>query len=180
MGLIEAKAYLEDRGYGDRIMLFEANSATVELAAKAAGVAPELIAKSLTFKVEDSPVMIICAGDGKVDNHKYKGVFGKKATMLTREEVSALIGHEVGGVCPFGIKDGVRVYLDEGLKRFEYVYPACGNDASAVKLTPDELFVLSGALGWIDVCKVPEALYPDWSRQGRICPAGRQGKKLCA
>ena len=156
MGLIEAKKYIEDKGYGERILLFTENSATVELAAKAAGVEPELIAKSLTFKVEDKPVMIVCAGDAKVDNRKYKDYFGKKATMLTRDEVSSLIGHEVGGVCPFGIHEGVQVYLDECLKRFEYVYPACGDDASAVKLTPDELFGLSGALDWIDVCKLPE------------------------
>lgn len=155
MAFEKAYSYLSERGLADRVLRFTVSSATVELAAAAVGCAPEHIAKSLTFMLPDGPVMIVCAGDGKIANPKYKAQFAVKAKMLTREEVSDLIGHEVGGVCPFGIKDGVKVYLDESLKRFETVYPACGDAQSAVKLTPDELFSASGALGWIDVCALP-------------------------
>ncbi len=154
MGLEEARSYLEGKGFGDRVLTFDVSSATVELAAQAVGTEPEKIAKSLTFMVDDRPVMILCAGDAKINNGKYKTVFHKKARMLTRDQVNQLVGHDVGGVCPFGIKDGVEVYLDESLKRFEKVYPACGNSASAVELTIGELEQLSGSLGWIDVCKV--------------------------
>jgi prolyl-tRNA editing enzyme YbaK/EbsC (Cys-tRNA(Pro) deacylase) len=156
MALEEAKEYLESKGYGDRIRIFDVSSATVELAAIAVGTEPEKIAKSLTFAVEDQPVMIICAGDAKVNNGKYKRFFHKKAKMLTREEVHEQIGHDVGGVCPFGIKEGVDVYLDESLKRFEKIYPACGSANSAVELTPTELEVLSGSKEWIDVCTIEE------------------------
>lgn len=154
MGLEEAKRYLDEKGYGERVMTFDVSSATVELAALAVGTEPQRIAKSLTFMVEDQPVMILCAGDAKISNPKYKGVFHKKARMLTREEVNSLIGHDVGGVCPFGIKNGVDVYLDESLKRFDKVYPACGSASSAVELTIEELEDLSASKGWIDVCKV--------------------------
>ena len=154
MGLEEAKRYLDEKGYGERVMTFEVSSATVELAALAVGTEPQRIAKSLTFMVDDRPVMILCAGDAKISNPKYKGVFHKKARMLTREEVNSLIGHDVGGVCPFGIKNGVDVYLDESLKRFDKVYPACGSASSAVELTIEELEDLSASKGWIDVCKV--------------------------
>lgn len=156
MALEEAKEYLVNKGYGDRVLVFEVSSATVELAAVAVGTEPEKIAKSLTFMVDEQPVMIICAGDAKINNSKYKGYFHKKAKMLTREEVNELIGHDVGGVCPFGIKDGVDVYMDVSLKRFEKIYPACGSANSAVELTPEELEQLSGSRGWIDVCKVLE------------------------
>lgn len=156
MALEEAKEYLVNKGYGDRVLVFEVSSATVELAAVAVGTEPEKIAKSLTFMVDEQPVMIICAGDAKINNSKYKGYFHKKAKMLTREEVNELIGHDVGGVCPFGIKDGVDVYMDVSLKRFEKIYPACGSANSAVELTPEELEQLSGSRGWIDVCKIPE------------------------
>ena len=152
MAFEEAKRYLDEKGYGDRVLTFNVSSATVELAAQAVGTEPARIAKSLTFKVDEQPVMIIAAGDVKVNNAKYKAVFHKKAKMLTREEVNTLIGHDVGGVCPFGIKDGVDVYLDESLKRFEVVYPACGNAASAVKLTPDELASIVDNKGWVDTC----------------------------
>lgn len=152
MALENAKAYLVEKGYGDRILEFEVSSATVELAAEAVGTEPARIAKSLTFKVDEQPVMVVCAGDVKVNNAKYKAQFGKKAKMLTREEVNAFIGHDVGGVCPFGIKDGVDVYLDESLKRFDIVYPACGNAASAVRLTPDEFQQIIDCKGWVDVC----------------------------
>lgn len=156
MALEEAKEYLVNKGYGDRILIFDVSSATVELAAVAVGTEPEKIAKSLTFMVDEQPVMIICAGDAKINNSKYKAYFHKKAKMLTREEVNELIGHDVGGVCPFGIKDGVDVYMDVSLKRFEKIYPACGSANSAVELTPEELEQLSGNRGWIDVCKIPE------------------------
>lgn len=156
MALETAKAYLEERGYGDRIQVFDVSSATVELAALAVGTEPARIAKSLTFKVEEQPVMILAAGDAKINNPKYKAFFHKKAKMLTREEVNAWIGHDVGGVCPFGIKEGVDVYLDVSMKRFDKVYPACGSANSAVELTPDELEVISGCKGWIDVCSIPE------------------------
>ena len=157
MALETAKKYLEDLGYGDRIMVFDVSSATVELAAKAVGTEPEKIAKSLTFKVNDKPVMILCAGDAKVSNPKYKECFHTKAKMLTFDEVHDLIGHDVGGVCPFGIKDGVEVYLDESLKRFEFVYPACGSANSAVKLTIEDLEKVSGYIQWVDICNIPEA-----------------------
>lgn len=151
-----AKKYLEEKGYGDRVMEFEVSSATVELAALAVGTEPERIAKSLTFIVDGKPVMILCAGDAKVANSKYKEFFHTKAKMLTFDEVHELIGHDVGGVCPFGIKDGVDVYLDESLKRFDIVYPACGSGNSAVKLTIPELEEVSGYKEWIAVCKYGE------------------------
>ena len=151
-----AKKHLESKGFADRIQEFDISSATVELAAKAVGTAPERIAKSLTFMVDGSPVMIICAGDAKIANSKYKAFFHTKAKMLTREEVHELIGHDVGGVCPFGINPGVKVYLDESLKRFDIVYPACGSDNSAVKLSIPELEKAADFPLWIDVCNIPE------------------------
>ena len=157
MAFDKAKAYLDEKGFGDRVKEFEVSSATVELAAIAVGTEPARIAKSLTFLVEEKPVMILCAGDVKIDNSKYKGMFHTKAKMLTPEQVENMIGHAVGGVCPFGIKEGVDVYLDESMKRFDTIYPACGSSNSAVKLTCEELEGLSGALGWIDVCKLIEA-----------------------
>ena len=156
MAYEEAFAYLQRKGYGDRVQTFDVSSATVELAAIAVGTEPARIAKSLTFMVEEQPVMILCAGDAKISNGKFKGFFHKKAKMLTAEEVHTLIGHDVGGVCPFGIKAGVDVYLDESLKRFEKVYPACGSASSAVELTPEELEQLSGSKDWIDVCRILE------------------------
>ena len=152
MALEIAKQYLEERGFGDRVMVFDVSSATVELAAQAVGTEPERIAKSLTFLVDDHPVMILCAGDAKINNPKYKAFFHTKAKMLTPDQVHECIGHDVGGVCPFGIKDGVTVYLEESLKRFDVVYPACGSSNSAVKLTIPELEKLSGFKEWIDVC----------------------------
>jgi len=151
-----AYAYLASHGMADRVMEFSVSSATVELAAEAVGCEPAKIAKSLTFMGTEGPVMIVCAGDAKIANPKYKAAFGTKAKMLTREEVSSLIGHDVGGVCPFGIHAGVAVYLDDSLKRFEWIYPACGNERSAVKLTPSELEQLAAPVSWVDVCSVPE------------------------
>lgn len=153
MAFENAKAYLDAKGFGDRVMVFETSSATVELAAAAVGTQPERIAKSLTFMVEEMPVMVLCAGDVKVDNSKYKAQFHTKAKMLSREEVDTLIGHSVGGVCPFGIRDGVRVFMDVSLKRFDTVYPACGSSNSAVRLELEELENLSKSEAWVDVCK---------------------------
>lgn len=153
MSFEKASDYLKGINLGDRIYEFEVSSATVELAAKALDTEPGRIAKSLTFKIDDKPLMILFAGDVKVDNSKYKQTFGTKAKMLTREEVAEFIGHEVGGVCPFGINEGVRVYLDESLKKYDIVYPACGSDNSAVKLTIEELEKASKATEWVDVSK---------------------------
>lgn len=157
MAFDRAYDYLSKMGMADRVMTFDISSATVELAAVAVGTEPARIAKSLTFKVNDKAVMILCAGDAKVSNSKFKACFSQKAKMLTREEVHEMIGHDVGGVCPFGINEGVEVYLDESLKRFDIVYPACGNDQSAVKLTIPDLEAVSGYIKWVDVCSVPEA-----------------------
>ena len=152
MSLETALNYLNEKGFGDRVRVFDVSSATVDLAAKALGTAPERIAKSLTFSLPEGPLMVICAGDRKVNNQKFKAAFSVKAKMLTREEVQTLIGHDVGGVCPFGILPGVRVVLDESLKAYDIIYPACGSDSSAVELTPEELWTLSGAAAWVDVC----------------------------
>ena len=157
MAFDKAKQYLEEKGYGDRVRQFNGSSATVELAAIALGTDPARIAKSLTFKVDDKPVMILCAGDAKIANPKFKAFFHTKATMLSPEEIRELIGHEIGGVCPFGIKDGVQVYLDTSLKRFDIVYPACGSSNSAVVLNIAELEEVAPFIEWIDVCKIPEA-----------------------
>lgn len=156
MAFDKAYNYLNERGYGDRVQTFEVSSATVELAAKALGTEPAKIAKSLTFLVGETAVMIVCAGDVKVNSGKFKQNFGVKAKMLSWDQVHEMIGHDVGGVCPFGVNDGVAVYLDVSLKRFEYVYPACGSDNSAVKLTPDEFAQICANAPWVDVC-VPMA-----------------------
>ena len=153
MALERAKKHLEQFGLADRILEFEVSSATVELAAQAVGCEPARIAKSLSFMLPTGPVLILAAGDAKVDNPRYKAQFGTKAKMLAFDEVEQLIGHGVGGVCPFGVEPGVTVYLDESLKRFDVVYPAAGTAASAVKLTLPELEAASGATAWVDVCK---------------------------
>ena len=155
MSFEKAKAWLDARGFGDRVREFEVSSATVELAAAALGCEGARIAKTLSFKLSDGVVLIVAAGDAKVDNHKFKEKFHQKAKMLTPEEAVELVGHAVGGVCPFGVNDGVRVYLDESLRRFDIVYPACGSSNSAVKLTPEELRAASGG-EWADLCKLPE------------------------
>jgi prolyl-tRNA editing enzyme YbaK/EbsC (Cys-tRNA(Pro) deacylase) len=134
-------------------MEFEVSSATVELAAEAVGCEPGRIAKTLSFMVEEHPILIVAAGDARIDNHKYKTRFGKKAKMLTPEEAETLVGHAVGGVCPFAVNDGVTVYLDESLKRYPTVFPACGSSNSAIELTMEELEKYSGFAAWIDVCK---------------------------
>lgn len=154
MAFEKAKAHLEKYGFGDRIKVFDVSSATVELAAAALGCEGARICKSLSFKIDDDKsVLVLTSGDCKVDNAKFKAYFGKKATMLSFEECEAKIGHAVGGVCPFGINDGVDVYLDESMKRFEIMYPACGSSNSAVELTIEELEKCSEYKEWIDVCK---------------------------
>ena len=155
MAFYKAKAYLERFGFSDRIQEFDVSSATVALAAKALGCDEAHICKSLSFKLdEERSVLVLTSGDCKIDNAKYKAYFGKKATMLSFDEVEAKIGHAVGGVCPFGINEGVEVYLDESMKRFEVMYPACGSSNSAVRLTIEELEKCSGYKEWIDVCKM--------------------------
>ena len=140
----------------DRILEFDVSSATVELAAAALHCEGARIAKTLSFHVGEQAILIVTAGDTKIDNAKYKATFGTKAKMLSFEEVEPLIGHGVGGVCPFGINDGVKVYLDESMKRFQTVFPACGSSNSAIELTISELEQYSGYERWVDVCKVVE------------------------
>lgn len=157
MAIEKVRDYLKKFGAEGRILEFAQSSATVELAAKAAGTQPERIAKSLTFLVSDGAVMIVAAGDAKVDNQKYKAEFATKAKMLSPEQVDNMIGHSIGGVCPFGINDGVKVYLDASLKRFETVFPACGSSNSAIELKLDELEKFAqGFEKWVDVCKLPQ------------------------
>ncbi|MEG0179638.1 MAG: YbaK/EbsC family protein [Oscillospiraceae bacterium] len=153
MSIEKARAYLSERGFADKILEFPVSSATVELAAKALGCAPERIAKTLSFGIGDVPILIVVAGDIKVDNSKYKAAFGTKAKMLSFDDVEAKIGHAVGGVCPFGVNADVEVYLDDSLKRFTTVFPACGSENSAIELTIKELEQLSGYKGWVDVGK---------------------------
>ena len=138
-------------------MEFDVSSATVELAAKAIGVEGARIAKTLSFKTPEGCMLILAAGDARIDNHKFKETFHLKAKMLTADEVPELVGHPVGGVCPFGCNEGVPVYLDESLRRFETVFPAVGSANSAIELNLDELFRYARALRWVDVCKLPEA-----------------------
>lgn len=153
MSIEKVRNYFKEKGYEDRILEFDVSSATVELAAQALGCEGCRIAKTLSFHVNDSVVLIVAAGDVKIDNPKYKAQFGTKAKMLTYDEAESLIGHAVGGVCPFAVNDGVEVYLDESLKRFETVFPACGSSNSAIELTIPELEELSLFKEWIDVTK---------------------------
>lgn len=157
MSIEKARAHLRRFGLEERVMEFEVSSATVELAAQAVGTEPARIAKTLSFLRGDSCVLILAAGDARIDNRKFKDFFHMKAKMPTSEEVLRLVGHPVGGVCPFGINEGVEVYLDESLRRFETVFPAVGSANSAIELTLEELYRCSGATAWIDVCKLPEA-----------------------
>lgn len=157
MAIDKAKKYLEQFGVAGRVQEFDVSSATVELAAQALGVEGQRIAKSLSFKIGDNAILVIAAGDVKVDNKKFKATFETKAKMLTPDEVDTLIGHSIGGVCPFGINDGVKTYLDESLKRFETVFPAVGSSNSAIELNLEELEKYSQNFSsWVDVCKLPE------------------------
>jgi prolyl-tRNA editing enzyme YbaK/EbsC (Cys-tRNA(Pro) deacylase) len=158
MSIEIARAYLQEYGMEDRIREFEVSSATVELAAEAAGVEPARICKTLSFKLKDGTgILIQVAGDARVDNKKYKAYFGEKARMLSPEEVPLYTNHEIGGVCAFGVtREDVRISCDVTMKRFETVFPACGSSNSCAEFTPDELFEISHALEWIDVVKLPE------------------------
>lgn len=153
MAIEKVKEYFKNRGIEKRIQEFEVSSATVVLAAQALGCEECRIAKTLSFHVHERIVLVVTAGDAKIDNAKYKAFFGAKAKMLSFEEAEPLIGHAVGGVCPFAVNENVEVYLDESLKRFETVFPACGSSNSAIELTIAELEEYSGYLEWIDVCK---------------------------
>lgn len=154
MSIQKVRAYFERLGIADRIREFDVSSATVELAAVAVGVEGARIAKSLSFKVGDRPIIVVAAGDAKVDNSKYKAQFHTKAKMLSHEEAHDLIGHDVGGVCSFALPEDVRVYLDVSLRRFETVFPAAGSSSSAIELTCEELEKYSSNfVEWVDVCK---------------------------
>ncbi len=153
MSLEKAKAALAARGLADHIIIPEHSSATVQEAAEALGCEPGMIAKTLSFLQEDGPVLILAEGMARIDNRKYKDRFSCKAKMIPGDQVEALIGHSVGGVCPFGVNEGVRVYLDESLKKHETVFPAAGTDHSAVRLTIEELERSCDHAGWVDVCK---------------------------
>ena len=153
MSIDRARAYLAGFGYDGRILEFDVSSATVALAAEALHCEGARIAKTMSFMVDDAAILVVTAGDAKIDNARFKAQFHTKAKMLAFEDVERLIGHAVGGVCPFGIEPGVKVYLDESLKRFQTVFPAAGSDNSAIELSIPELEKLSGYCAWVDVCK---------------------------
>lgn len=153
MAIEKVREHLAQWNVEHKIQELNESSATVELAAQALGCEPERIAKSLSFLVNDRAILIVAAGDAKVDNAKYKAAFGTKAKMLGKDEVLEKIGHEVGGVCPFGVNGSVAIYLDESLKRFKTVFPACGSSNSAIELTISELETYTPYQEWIDVCK---------------------------
>lgn len=155
MSLERAKAYLAEYGRDGDVLEFDVSSATVELAAAAVGCAPERIAKTLSFSVDDRVALVVCAGDARIANPKFKERFGCKAKMLPADEAEERIGHAVGGVCPFGVKDGCDVYFDESLRRFDTIYPACGSSNSAIALMPDELAQIMPEGVWVDVCNLP-------------------------
>ena len=159
MSIQAGKEYLRQFGLEDKVLEFDVSSATVELAAQAVGVEGKRIAKTLSFKIGEEPILILAAGDAKIDNKKYKATFSAKAIMLTPDDVVELIGHAIGGVCPFGIRDGVKIYLDESLRRFETVFPAVGSSNSAIEMTPADLEKYAqNYIGWVDVCK-------DWQNE---------------
>ncbi len=154
MSIENVRKYFKTKGIEERIQEFDSSSATVALAAKALRCEESRIAKTLSFHVGDKVVLIVAAGDAKIDNAKYKAQFGTKAKMLSVEEAEPLIGHAVGGVCPFAVKEGVEIYLDVSLKRFQTVFPACGSANSAIELTPEELEEYTDFTSWVDVCKI--------------------------
>ena len=153
MAIEKVKEYFRQYGMEGRVQEFSVSSATVELAAEALHCEPCRIAKTLSFLADGHAILIVMAGDAKIDNGKYKGRFGTKAKMLTPDEVEALVGHGVGGVCPFAVRDGVSVYLDESLKRFQTVFPACGSSSSAIELSIEELEKYFCSVSWVDVGK---------------------------
>lgn len=157
MAIEKVREYFSKFGMEGRILEFQESSATVELAAQALGCEGARIAKTMSFLVAEKPLLILCAGDTKVDNAKYKAYFKEKAKMIQFDQVEAIIGHAPGGVCPFAVNDGISVYLDESLKRFKTVFPACGSSNSAIELTIPELEQYSGYSAWIDVTKLKEA-----------------------
>lgn len=154
MAIDKVKEYFKKYNMEDKIMEFDTSSATVELAAVTVGVIPARIAKTLSFKSEEGCLLIVTAGDSKIDNSKFKKEFKMKAKMLSPDEVLNLVGHAIGGVCPFAINENIPVYLDESMKRFDTVFPACGSSNSAIELSCEELFKYSKAEKWIDVCKI--------------------------
>lgn len=156
MSIEKVRAYFKEFGIEDRILEFSVSSATVALAAEALGCEPERIAKTLSFVKDDGCILVVAAGDARVDNAKFKAEFSMKAKMADFNEVARLCGHAAGGVCPFAVNEGVPVYLDESLRRFDYVYPAAGSSNSAIKLTLEELEKYSNYVKWVDVCKLPE------------------------
>ena len=153
MSIERVKAYFAAVGLAGRVREFDVSSATVELAAQALGCEGKRIAKTLSFMGPAGPLLVVAAGDARIDNHKFKEQFGLKAKMLTPEQAVELVGHAVGGVCPFAVNEGVEVWLDESLKRFETVFPACGSANSAIELTIPELEKYAAPKGWVDVCK---------------------------
>ena len=153
MSFQRAKAWLDERGLGDRVVVPERSSATVEQAAAALGCEPAHIAKTMALMVDGRPVLVLAAGDARVSNSLFKKAFHTKARFIGASEVEELVGHAPGGVCPFGINDGIKVYLDESLRRFDFVYPACGDDHSGVRLSCGELEAAADATGWVDVCQ---------------------------
>lgn len=154
MAIEKVRDYFKKYNMENRIMEFDVSSATVELAAAAVGVMPARIAKTLSFKSEEGCLLIVTAGDSKIDNSKFKKEFSMKAKMLPPQEVLTLVGHAIGGVCPFAIDENIPVYLDESMKRFHTVFPACGSSNSAIELTCEELYKYSNAEKWVDVCKI--------------------------
>ena len=156
MAIDKVKAYFREQGIEERVLEFATSSATVDLAAAAVGCEPARIAKTLSFHVGERVALVVTAGDARIHNQKFKAQFGAKAKMLAADEAEPLIGHGVGGVCPFAVNDGCDVYLDESLRRFDTVYPACGSANSAICLTPDELKRYAAPCAWVDVCKLPE------------------------
>ncbi|MBQ8536564.1 MAG: YbaK/EbsC family protein [Clostridia bacterium] len=153
MAIERVRAYLAAYGLENEIQELAVSSATVALAAEALGVEGARIAKTLSFKKGEGCLLVVAAGDAKIDNHNFKTEFGVKASMPAGDEVERLVGHAIGGVCPFGVNEGVQVYLDVSLKRFETVFPACGSSNSAIEMTPDKLFECAQAKKWVDVCK---------------------------
>ena len=154
MAIERVRAFFAEGGIADRILEFDTSSATVELAAAAVGCEPARIAKTLSFRVGDRVALIVAAGDARIDNPKFKAQFHCKAKMLSADEAEELIGHAVGGVCPFAVNEGCDVYLDESLRRFETVFPACGSSNSAIELTCEELDRYARPVAWVDVCKL--------------------------
>lgn len=156
MAIEKVRAYFSALGIEEKIREFDVSSATVELAAAALGCEGARIAKTMSFALSDGDILIVAAGDVKIDNHKFKEEFHQKAKMLPFDQCESRIGHAAGGVCPFAVNDGVKVYLDESMKRFETVFPAAGSSSSAIELTIEELEKYSGFVSWVDVCKSRE------------------------